>query len=165
LAINSGDPRTSENQALAIANRSLDALHSSAVLAKKLQQVYQKLGRSALTVFLNISVAAFLIGRKAEMVFGFVSSSWHMDARRTLSREFGPKFTGTGSCVAQQVHFAFYSINRLGALGATSPRSAAFLSFPWNQPARALSSDERLALNNAAHRLRALGRLSERASQ
>ena len=56
----------------------------------------------------------------------------------------------------------FYSTNKLGAIGADLAAVAAFFDEPWSRVSRNLTeADQAWLLNGAAHRLRALGRLTE----
>nr|VFK13078.1 MAG: hypothetical protein BECKLPF1236B_GA0070989_10437 [Candidatus Kentron sp. LPFa] len=59
-------------------------------------------------------------------------------------------------------HDGFYSTNKLGAFGADLAAVAHFFVRPWRKPAPNLSdADQAWLLNQAAFRLRALGRLTE----
>ena len=56
----------------------------------------------------------------------------------------------------------FYSTNKLGAIGADLAAVAAFFDEPWSRVSPNLSeADQAWLLNQAAFRLRALGRLTE----
>ncbi|MBL8474246.1 MAG: hypothetical protein JNM98_20815, partial [Rhodocyclaceae bacterium] len=59
-------------------------------------------------------------------------------------------------------HDGFYSIQKLGAIGADLGAVACFFVEPWRRPAPQLqAADQSWLLNAAAFRLRALGRLAE----
>jgi hypothetical protein len=89
-----------------------------------------------------------LPGRRPRLPGGAVARG----LRRGLSRPHPARHRADG----------FYSTKKLGAFGADLGAVACFFSEPWRRPAPALSAPDRAwLLNEAAFRLRALGRLAE----
>ena len=68
------------------------------------------------------------------------------------------RFTSTASCEGNE----FYSTKKLGAFGSDLGAVACFFETPWSRVSPALTeADQAWLLNEAAFRLRALGRLTE----
>ena len=84
------------------------------------------------------------------------TAAWRGSGRRSASEVYLDRILrGTGGD-------GFYSIKKLGAFGADLGAVACLFAEPWTRPAPALSEgDQAWLLNEAAFRLRALGRLGE----